>query len=369
MKNMMFVLSVGVMLAASSYAADEALLSPTDAILAVDADGYVSRSNYPAGEAPKFVLDANAGTKYLNFGKENSGFIVTLAAGAAVLQSFTLTTAGDAPNRDPVGWTLWGTNIPIASADNSMGVAESWTLIGSGTVALPDARMTVGPVVSVANSTAYTSYKMMYPTLKNAGATNSMQVADVSFFQSSDGTGSSFLAAADPILAVHQNWDSVYPTAESPSKLIDGTSTTKYLNFGKTNVGFIITPGKGMTIVKSFEITTANDSPERDPASWVLYGTNSAIGSVNNSDGLGEVWTLIDSGTLALPADRMMPGGMVAVNNNAIFASYKMLFPTLKDAALANSMQVAEIQFYGVPEPLTISLLGLGGLAVMRRRS
>lgn len=369
MKNMKLVLSMGVLLlVASSYGADQALLAPTDAILAIDADGMMSSSSYPTGEAPLYVLDANAGTKYLNFGRENSGFIVTPLAGAAVVQSFVLTTAGDAVERDPVGWTLWGTNDAIASADNSMGTAESWTLIGSGTVALPDARNTVGPVVSVANSTAYTSYKMMYPTLKNTGAANSMQVADVSFFQSSDGTGSSFLATGDPILAVHANWSSRYPGAENPAKLIDGT-TGKYLNFGETNSGFIVTPGKGMTIVKSFEITTANDAPERTPASWILYGTNDAISSVDNSDGLGENWTLIDSGTLDLPTTPNTLAAMIAVNNNAIFTSYKLLFPTVKDAAAANSMQIAEIQFYGVPEPLTISLLAMGGLALLRRRS
>jgi len=367
MKNMKLVLSMGILLLVACSYGDTALLKSTDTILAVDADGMVSSSSYPGGEAPLYVLDANAGTKYLNFGKENSGFIVTPVAGASVLQSFALTTAGDAVERDPVGWTLWGTNVAIASADNSMGVAESWTLIGSGTVALPDTRNTVGPVVSVANSTAYTSYKMMYPTLKNAGATNSMQVADVSFFQSTDGTGSSFLAAGDTILAVHANWSSRYPTAENPGNLIDGT-TNKYLNFGETNSGVIVTP-TGMTIVKSFEITTANDSAERDPASWVLYGTNDAIASVINSDGLGENWTLIDSGTLALPADRNTLAAMIAVNNNSIFSSYKLLFPTVKDSAAANSMQIAEIQFYGIPEPLTISLLGMGGLALLRRRS
>jgi hypothetical protein len=247
-------------------------------------------------------------------------------------------------------------------------VAENWTLIGSGTVALPDTRLTVGPVVSVANGTAYSSYKMMYPTLKNAGGTNSMQVADVSFYQSSDGTGSSFLSVSDPILAVHANWDSRYPTAENPGKLIDGT-LGKYLNFGETNSGFIVTPSMGMTLVQEFQITTANDAPERDAASWILYGTKDAIASGDNSNGLGENWILIDSGMLTLPAERNTLGSMISVNNNAFFTSYKMLFPTVKDAGAANSLQIAEIQFYGIPEPTTICLLGMGGLALLRRRS
>jgi len=367
---MKMILSVGVLLlAAVSYGETKALLAPTDAIIAVDADGQVSTSSYPGAESPAKVLDANSGTKYLNFGKENTGFIVTPASGAAILQSFMLTTANDSLERDPVNWTLWGTNDLITSGDNSTGTAENWTMIGSGTMALPDARLTAGPVVSVANSTAYSSYKMLYPTLKNAAATNSMQVADVSFFQTADGTGSSFLTTSDSIKAIDTDTaaNSRYPAAENPSKLIDGT-TGKYLNFGKTNAGFIVTPGSGMSIVKSFQITTANDAAERDPASWALYGTNDAIASTDNSDGLGENWTLIDSGTLELPADRNFLAAMISVNNDSIFSSYKMLFPTLKNAGGANSIQIAEIQFFGVPEPLTLSLLGLG-MALLRRRS
>jgi hypothetical protein len=45
-----------------------------------------------------------------------------------------------------------------------------------------------------------------------------------------------------------------------------------------------------------------------------------------------------------------------------------MLFPTLKNGDAANSMQIAELQLYGVPEPATMCLLGLGGLALLRRR-
>ena len=44
------------------------------------------------------------------------------------------------------------------------------------------------------------------------------------------------------------------------------------------------------------------------------------------------------------------------------------ILPTLKDSGAANSMQIGEIQFYGIPEPATICLLGLGGLSLLRRR-
>jgi len=344
-----------------------ALLSPGDAIIAVDADGLISRSNYPAGEPPAKVLDGDSGTKYLNFGRENSGFIVTPGA-ASIVQSFTMTTANDAAPRDPATWSLWGTNDAIASLDNSTGLADNWTLIASGAASLPDDRFALGPVTSFANSTAYASYKMMYPTLKDAPATNSMQVADVALYTTPDGTGGNVLAASDPILAIHAGPDSRYPGAESPDKVIDGDAGSKYLNFGKLNSGFIVTPAMGSTIVDSFQITTANDSPPRDPASWELYGTLDAILSGDNTEGTAESWTLIASGDVALPDDRLVLGPLVEFANSTAYDSYKLLFTGLKDADAANSMQIADIQFFGVPEPATVCLLGLGGLALLRRR-
>ncbi len=362
-KKLFFVL---VMLMSVPAFGSLALLSSSDVVLAVDRDGLVSWSSYPAGEAPAKALDENSGTKYLNFARENTGFIVTLSSAAAV-QSFTLTTANDAVARDPASWALWGTNDAITSANNSTGLAESWTPIGSGSVALPDARQTLGPVVGFTNSTAYSSYRMMYPTLKNAPATNSMQVADVRYYATSDGSGSNLLTATDPILAIHNAQDSRYPGAESPANLVDGTNN-KYLNFGKLNSGFIVTPAMGPTIVDGFQITTANDAVERDPSLWELYGTLDAIVSGNNTEGNGETWTLIASGSVALPAERNTLGPLVEFSNSTIYSSYKMLFTDLKNAGSANSMQIAEVQFYGVPEPATLCLLGLGGLALIRRR-
>jgi len=342
------------------------ILSTGDAILAVDTDGMVSNSSYPGAESPQMILDGDAGTKYLNFAGPHTGFIVTPSMSGLIMQSFTITTANDADGRDPTSWELYGTNDPITSADNSAGLSENWTLIGEGAVDLPSDRFTIGPVVPVVSDTPYSSYRMLYPTLKGDSL---MQIADVAFYMLPDGTGPNLLSSLDSILAIQAGPDSRYPGAESPDKLIDGDINTKYLNFGKINTGFIVTPSMGLTTLDSFQITTANDSPERDPVTWELYGTNELISDGDNSDGSGEGWTLISAGTMNLPDERLTAGAMVDVcNQDQAYASYMLLFPTLKNADGANSMQIAEIQFYGVPEPATICMLGLGGLALLRRK-
>ena len=75
-----------------------------------------------------------------------------------------------------------------------MAAAGPWTMLSSGTLALPDGRnITTAPFsgqtpivigdfhqdVTFTNSSAYTSYRVTFPTLKNAGVANSMQIAEV----------------------------------------------------------------------------------------------------------------------------------------------------------------------------------------------
>ena len=365
-ERVLFFLVISALVAAPVLAIP--VLTPGDPIIGFDSDGMITNSSYPGAEAPANVLDGDPGTKYLNFGAGGSGFIVTPAA-AALVQSFTLTTANDAEGRDPATWELYGTNDAIVSEDNSTGLAESWTLMDAGAVALPADRLTVGPVVTVAGAPIpYTSYKMVYPELKGATL---MQVADVAFYPTPDGLGPNMLSTLDAILAIELGPDSRTPDhgGEDPMYAIDGDPTTKYLNFGEVNSGFIVTPSIGPSIVESMQMTTANDSPERDPVVWILYGTNDAIGSADNSDGTGENWTPIDSGFANLPDERDTPGAMLTVSGQAeAYTSYKLQFHTVKDADAANSMQIAEVQFYGVPEPATVCLLGLGALALLRRR-
>lgn len=371
-ERLLVLLVVLGLMVAPVWAASIPILKPGDFIIGIDTDGQVSSSSYPAAENPPKLLDSNPATKYLNRGGAGSGFIVTPSLGITLVQSFTLTTANDSAARDPTSWELYGTNGAIKSVDNSTGLAESWTLMGSGAIALPTTRLTLGPVVTVGSMTPYTSYKMMWPT--NAGD-SLLQVADAAFYPMPDGTGGNLLAVGDPILAVEVGWQSRSPAAgptglsEGPKSAIDRTTDWKYLNFGEENSGFIVTPSIGPSTLDSFQITTANDSPDRDPTIWMLYGTNAPITSADNSDGKAENWTLICGGSVNLPAERNTLGPMVEICNQAeAYTSYRMLFTGVKNAAAANSMQIAEIQFYGVPEPATVCLLGLGCLALLRRR-
>lgn len=351
-------------------ASADLLFGPGDPILAIDTDMAVL-SSYPLGENPGNTTDQITSTKYLNFAGAGTGFIVTPAFGTSTVQSFRLTTANDSEGRDPASYDLYGTNDLIISGDNSLGNLENWTLIGSGGLSLPSGRETPGSFVDVSNNTGYSSYKMIFPTVKGDSL---MQVADVAMYSGSAGTGAQVLAANDFALAVtDRNSESNYPpVSEGPGNAIDGT-ISKYLNFGKENSGFIVSRADGLaTIMESFAITTANDYPGRDPAAWVLYGTNDPVTSTDNSLGNGENWTMIDSGSLALPDSRETLGSEVLVSNATAYTAYRMVFTELKDTngLNINSLQFAEISMNGtiIPEPSTLAIVGLMAFGTLVRR-
>ena len=135
------------------------------------------------------------------------------------------------------------------------------------------------------------------------------------------------------------------PGAETVENVINDV-TQKYLNFLDIGSGFVVTPSVGPTVVTGLRLYTANDAVERDPASYVLEG-----GSADGS------FTLISEGDLDLPEERNA-GGDIAIDDTLVFQelsfandeaydSYRLTFPTLRDADAANSMQIAEVEFVG----------------------
>ncbi|HXJ76749.1 MAG TPA: hypothetical protein VNM37_28085, partial [Candidatus Dormibacteraeota bacterium] len=70
----------------------------------------------------------------------------------------------------------------------------------------------------------------------------------------------------DPIVPTSNN----SPPPEGVANAIDNTTMTKYLNFERLNTGFTVTPSLGGTLVTGLSLTSANDAPERDPATYRL---------------------------------------------------------------------------------------------------
>jgi hypothetical protein len=163
---------------------------PVAALQAADGDFTVGTigfdpdvNNWPGGEAPALALDGDSGTKYLNFAKFFTGFIVTLPSSAAV-DSIAFTSANDAPERNPATFSLYGSNSVSITGSESPGtiiniigtfdaIAEN---VSTGFTSSTPAF--TSNTVGVSNTTGYTTYLLVFPTVADASAENSMQIGD-----------------------------------------------------------------------------------------------------------------------------------------------------------------------------------------------
>lgn len=279
--------------------------------------------NWPAGEPPAKVLDGDVNSKYLHFGKLNTGICVTPSAGAGlVVRALALTTANDAPERDPASFTLEG------SLDSN-----TWTVITAAYPVPPVGDRFKTRTFGFFNNASYPFYRITFPTVANPGAANSMQVAEVKLYGYEPGTLVDVTMPGDAITGL-PNEAGAWPGGEDPAKVIDDNPGSKFLNFRKTESGFIVVPGGATNAaLTGIGFTTANDAPERDPASVSLYGSDD-----------GAAWTaIVENLPVALPSTRGTAADFFFENYRG-FRQFKVLFPSLRDAGGANSMQVAEVR-------------------------
>ncbi|MBW7988615.1 MAG: hypothetical protein FVQ84_01130 [Planctomycetes bacterium] len=147
--------------------------------------------------------------------------------------------------------------------------------------------------------------------------------------------------------------DADWPGNEAPPLAIDDNTATKYLHFkgdfdpdpGTNGAGFQVTPSKSQSIVTGMSFTTANDAVERDPTVFELSGSNVSI------DG---PYTFIASGDIV---DFNQPTAWprftinetpISFANNVPYDHYQVLFPDIRDRGGANSMQISEVELFGI---------------------
>ena len=121
---------------------------------------------FPPDSTPAFAIDNGFASKYRNFGEANTGFVVTpffnRNNGGTFVTALRFGTGDNSPERDPLTYTLEGT-----AGDPFTG---TYTRIASGSTGLDTdpGRATFGPVLTFPGVGAYTSYRVIFPTVRNS---------------------------------------------------------------------------------------------------------------------------------------------------------------------------------------------------------
>jgi len=140
------------------------------------------------------------------------------------------------------------------------------------------------------------------------------------------------------------------PCGELPPLVIDDNVNTKYLNFGgnfdagEEPSGFLVTPLNGPSIVIGMTFTTANDAEPRDPVAFELSGSNGTIEGPYEVIAAGDIVDFAQEAAWPRFTKNATP---IKFDNDTAYAHYRVLFPALRDAASANSMQIAEVELLG----------------------
>src|SRR5207302_5605984 len=98
--------------------------------------------------------------------------------------------------------------------------------------------------------------------------------------------------------------------------------------------GFTVTPNVGPTLVTGLTLTSANDSPDRDPTTYTLTGSLD-----------GPTFFPIASGAVASFPTRFFKN-YIFFSNTHVYRSYKLLFPTVNGSTCC--MQISEVELLGV---------------------
>jgi hypothetical protein len=145
-----------------------------------------------------------------------------------------------------------------------------------------------------------------------------------------------------------------YPVGETPANACDNNTATKYLAYGMCEryetsylcglyTGFYVQPQGGASLVKELQICTASDSPERDPLTVTLEGSNESGIALT----VGTSWTLIYNGSSGVDSDpgRSTCGATQFIYNTIRYKSYRFLVTSKRSTV--DCVQYSEVQLFG----------------------
>ena len=141
--------------------------------------GLTAGGTFPANEQPPQAVDSNTATKWLSLVPAGTFYQIAFSSGGrSAVNQYTITSANDAPERDPYSWTFGGSND-----------GTTFTTLDTRTAIDFDARFQTRQF-NVTNTTQYAFYRFDFQTPFGAGVPvdatnpmpNSIQLAEIELF-------------------------------------------------------------------------------------------------------------------------------------------------------------------------------------------
>ncbi len=324
--------------------------------------------DFSTGEEAFNVLDGNLGTKYCNKSQDglnapgvNTGFVITPALGATVINGFQFATANDVPARDPVTVTVEGSNAANANQAGGGG----FVLLYQGTSGLlqNSDRSSWGLFGNFTNTAAYKTYRILVTTTSGGASADGAQYSEVKLMgiPQTPLPGSNVLSAADVTVSLKQTSQgnanvlavsgTDFSSTESSANVKDGNLGTKYYNTAQdgsnprgVNTGFVITPQTGYTIIDGIQMGSGNDVRDRDPVSITIEGSNDANAGQAGNNSFTPIWAGPTS--FMLDPGRSAYGANYSFINAAAYRSYRVLV-TGVFAGDGGGTQYSEARLFG----------------------
>jgi len=239
----------------------------------------------PDGERLKYLFDNDVNTKYLI--STATSWLDVYTNRLSNVKSYTITSANDAPTRDPKDWEFQGWDT-----ENN-----AWVTIHTvtGNPSWPD--FFTPKTWFIENDGWYSSYRLNITAI-NDDPQELMQISEFEIFAELGDTVE-VITPVGPIADI-TNLDVFTfkgsgddlpfsipggggsPEGERLMYLFDNDVTTKYLV--SSIVSWMELYTNKLSQVKAYTITSANDAPTRDPKDWNLQGWNAETSTWESID-------------------------------------------------------------------------------------
>jgi len=275
----------------------------------------VSDENTAASEVAINAFDNNHNSKWLSF--EDTPWITYQLNDTAIITRYSITSANDAPSRDPKSWRLQGSN------DGS-----NWTDIDNQSIqAFSERHQT--KTFSVNHNQSFNQFRL---DINQNNGDNYTQIAELTLIGHYTDTTPS--PVENVVLTDIDNGDITYSdqihAGEGALNVFDDSINSKWLARDRAAwVGYQFTQP---AIVAEYTLTSANDAAERDPKNWILEGSNDGI-----------QWQGLDIQTEQNFTDRYNTL-RYQINNKQAFEYYRL---NITNNNGANYTQLAELELLG----------------------